>query len=81
VAHNSSYGRDAKGRKSQPKVLRAKLDDGNTIMGMELHPEDAKQFVDEMKNGESEMEVEMGYESAHGEYHPEEEMEGAPMES
>jgi len=48
---------------------------------MELHPEDAKQFVDEMKNGESEMEVEMGYESAHGEYHPEEEMEGAPMES
>jgi len=33
VAHNSSYGRDAKDKKSQPKVLRAKLDDGGTIVG------------------------------------------------
>ena len=33
VAHNSSYVRDNNGKKSQPKVVRAKLDDGGTIVG------------------------------------------------
>jgi len=78
VAHNSSYGRDAKDKKSQPKVLRAKLDDGGTIVGLELHPGDARLFVDKMKNGEFEMEAEMGYAGPHGGYQPEE-MGGAHL--
>ena len=38
VAHNSSYDRDSHGKKSQPKVVRAKLDGGGTIVGAHLSP-------------------------------------------
>lgn len=33
VVHNSGYGRGKDGKKQNPKVLRAKLEDGSVIVG------------------------------------------------